>query len=1040
MTDIQTTPTEPTPARTPARTVPSAVGSAASEASRFLDGKRAAYLVDSGAADLFAVRQTDDGSAALRNPVARLPAGSVLHTCAATGTWRLLLVPLPGTRLREISHERLRRLRQMVRDADQPSGADSPGATVRSAALGFTVGVDRGLLAIATALGRGSPPRGTTIIQPGSQPTLAAGDALAANGSVTWLTPLDGQLLPDDDTPAADTPAADTAGTDTAGTDTAPVALVGRDWVVARTACTLRSETTLDLLRSGQLWEVLENHGARVLAAAERRIREAEAEHLRRLDDRHRVNAAVVRNAARQSLRVLGIGAHRVRLGDAPVTEVDRLARGAAVLRVVTGDPELVREPVDRGQEPRDEREALLAVARSSALYTRELALPAGWWRRDFGPLVIWRPIGEQPELDPVDERPVLALPAVFRRGRYHTVDPDTLARTPVGRAEAAGFAEHALTVQLPMPPGGGLRGLLGAGVRGARRDAAGVLLTGLLVAALGLATPLVTGDVLGRLAAGGGSDRLLEVSALFVVTALVAAMVGVINNLMFLRLEGRLERDTQIAAWDRLMRLPLRFFGSTSSGELTSMVMGITFVREALGGLLAQALSAGLVIVMVVVLLFAVDAAVAGLALAVVAAVALMTVVLGAVVVRRQRRALPAEHRIAALTNQIIDGITKVKLAAAEDRAYAQWAGVNTTAEWGMRRVRGVQAMLLAMTAAIPTAGQLLLLAVLAGPLAGRIGTAQFFVVNAAFLMLMGMLMVLVNAGVEALALLPRIEDLALVADTEVERRADRVDPGELRGGIELADVSFAYSDDGPMVLDRLSLQIQPGQFVAIVGPSGCGKSTLLRLLLGFDQPLAGSVLYDRQDLSELDVTAVRRQCGVVLQNGQLFAGSIRENIAGAADYPLDRLWDAARMAGIDTDIADLPMGMATVLPFGGGTLSVGQRQRLLIARALVGRPRILFFDEATSALDNRTQEIVTTSTRALAATRVVIAHRLSTIADADLIIVLDRGRVVQQGRYADLIADSGGMFAELARRQLLDDADTDADTDVAAGGQPQP
>ena len=246
------------------------------------------------------------------------------------------------------------------------------------------------------------------------------------------------------------------------------------------------------------------------------------------------------------------------------------------------------------------------------------------------------------------------------------------------------------------------------------------------------------------------------------------------------------------------------------------------------------------------------------------------------------------------------------------------------------------------------------------------------------------------------------------------------KADPGELRGRIELSRVSFRYKADGPVILKDVSLQILPGQFVAIVGPSGSGKSTLLRLLLGFDKPEAGTISYDGQELSGLDIQSVRKQLGVVLQNGKLMPGDIYQNIVGSSQLALEAAWEAAQSAGLDEDIHQMPMGMHTVLSEGAGTLSGGQRQRLMIARAVVAKPRILIFDEATSALDNRTQGIVSRSLERLKATRIVIAHRLSTIINADKIIVVKGGSIVQSGTYAELI-DQDGLFAELAKRQLV-------------------
>jgi len=202
-------------------------------------------------------------------------------------------------------------------------------------------------------------------------------------------------------------------------------------------------------------------------------------------------------------------------------------------------------------------------------------------------------------------------------------------------------------------------------------------------------------------------------------------------------------------------------------------------------------------------------------------------------------------------------------------------------------------------------------------------------------------------------------------------------------------------------------------------VGPSGSGKSTLLRLLLGFEALEGGAIFYDGQELGGLDVQAVRRQMGVVLQSGRLMSGDIYTNIIGASSATLQEAWTAARMAGLAEDIEAMPMGMHTVISEGGGTLSGGQRQRLLIARAIVARPRILLFDEATSALDNRTQAIVSASLESLQATRIVVAHRLSTIVNAHRIFVMERGQLVQTGTFSELMAQKG-PFAELAKRQI--------------------
>jgi ABC-type bacteriocin/lantibiotic exporter with double-glycine peptidase domain len=303
--------------------------------------------------------------------------------------------------------------------------------------------------------------------------------------------------------------------------------------------------------------------------------------------------------------------------------------------------------------------------------------------------------------------------------------------------------------------------------------------------------------------------------------------------------------------------------------------------------------------------------------------------------------------------------------------------------------------------------------------PLLKPLTTGEFLAFNAAFGQFLTAVLQLSASIVSVLSIVPLYERAKPILQTLPEVDQAKSDPGELSGNIEVSHLAFRYRPDTPLVLKDISMNIPAGEFVAFVGASGCGKSTLFRLLLGFEQPESGSVYYDGQELQQLDVQAVRRQMGVVLQNGKLLSGDIFTNLVGSSPLTVDDAWEAARMAGFDQDIRQMPMGMHTVVSEGGGGLSGGQRQRLMIARAIVAKPRILLFDEATSALDNQTQAIVSKSLEELKATRIVIAHRLSTIIHADRIFVLDKGVVVQSGTYDTLIQQEG-LFAELAKRQL--------------------
>jgi ABC-type bacteriocin/lantibiotic exporter with double-glycine peptidase domain len=268
-----------------------------------------------------------------------------------------------------------------------------------------------------------------------------------------------------------------------------------------------------------------------------------------------------------------------------------------------------------------------------------------------------------------------------------------------------------------------------------------------------------------------------------------------------------------------------------------------------------------------------------------------------------------------------------------------------------------------------------------------------------------------------------PVMEMIHPIMETEPEISAEKQIVDRLSGRIEQNNVTFRYTEDMPYVLDNLSLKIQPGQYVAVVGQTGCGKSTLMRIILGFETPIKGAVYFDGRDIRSLELKSLRKKIGTVMQDGKLFTGDIYSNIVISAPHlTMDDAWEAAELAGIADDIRDMPMGMHTLLSEGGGGISGGQRQRLMIARAIVSKPKILLFDEATSALDNVSQKKVSESLAKLKCTRIVIAHRISTIQECDRIIVLDQGQIVEDGTFEELIAENG-FFAELVKRQRLEE-----------------
>ncbi|MFF9044149.1 NHLP bacteriocin export ABC transporter permease/ATPase subunit [Streptomyces parvulus] len=760
-------------------------------------------------------------------------------------------------------------------------------------------------------------------------------------------------------------------------------------------------EAAADLLMDPALWQSLVDQQHRLLTTLDRWIEQLERTHETRTAAGIKAGEAVRAQADRTLLASIGKrSAGRTTAADADATYAAcRLVARAAGITLA--------EPAQNGTES-DRLDPVERVALASRVRTRSVRLEDGWWRDDVGPLVGHRTLSGAP----------VAL--LWRRGGYVAVHPATGRETPVERANAEEFEPRAVMFYRPLPERrlSPLR-LLRFCLQGTRRDLSGLLLAGLVTVGLGALVPVATGKVLGEFVPKAQTGLIVQVCLAVMLSGVVAAAFMLLQNLTILRLEGRIEATLQPAVWDRLLRLPTKFFTERSTGELASAAMGISAIRRLLAGVgptVAQSVTVG-AMNLGLLLWYSVPMALAAIGMLVV--VAGVFLALGLWQVRWQRRLVKLTNKLNNQAFQTLRGLPKLRVAAAENYAYAAWAERFAHSRELQRRAGRIKNLNAVLGAVYLPLCTLLMFMLLAGPARGSMSAAEFLTFNASVTMLLTSVTQLTGAFVSAVAALPLFEEIRPVLDATPEVRAASTRPGPLSGAIEARRLSFRYTDDGPLVLDDVSFEVRPGEFVAVVGPSGCGKSTLLRLLIGFDRPLSGSVLYDGQDLAALDQSAVRRQCGVVLQHAQPFTGSLLDVIRGTEPYTPEEAMAAAEMAGLAEDIKRMPMGLHTIVS-GSGAVSGGQRQRLMIAQALIRRPRVLFFDEATSALDNETQRTVIESTKALNATRIVIAHRLSTVLDADRVIVMEDGKVAQQGPPSRLLADTGGRLHELVRRQL--------------------
>lgn len=671
-----------------------------------------------------------------------------------------------------------------------------------------------------------------------------------------------------------------------------------------------------------------------------------------------------------------------------------------------------VGEAADDGASPVE------AIARASGVRTRRVRVSAGWWNQDHGAL-----LGQMRD----SGLPVALLPF---SGGYRLYDPISGKLTAIHHSTAAELEQFAISFYRPLPPAPVTAGKL---LRFALDDGGPALrsILGISVASsvVALTLPVVTGMVFDHVLPQGARSQLALICSLLMVTAVASSLFNLTRGSIVLRLEGAIDAKLQAALWGRLLDLPATFYREYSSGDLAARGLGIQAIREAVTGAAANSLLSAVFSLITFALLFTYSVPLAFAGLALVLAAVLVTFSCGLLQLKYQRQIASITGPLSGLTLNIVHGIAKLRIAGAEPRAFFAWSrqySRRAASELAGRRIKSRLAAFNAFW--IPFCTALIFYFYVAlqrkAALPGNSGTpmtsGDLIAFLSAFGIVLGALLKLASALMDLVAAGPAYERARPILEAEPEDSIHRSHPGKLAGAVELHNISFRYQSGLPLVVRNVSIAIRPGEFVAIVGNSGSGKTSLLRLLLGFETPETGTVLYDGRDLRVLDPRAVRRQAGVVLQNGRIPAGSIYGNIVGGTNLTLEDAWEAARMAGFDADIEAMPMGMHTFLGEGGGTLSGGQRQRLLIARALVQRPRILFFDEATSALDNATQAIVSRSLDQLNATRIVIAHRLSTVEHADRIYVMQHGELVEEGQFAQLMAH-GGVFAELAKRQIL-------------------
>lgn len=650
-------------------------------------------------------------------------------------------------------------------------------------------------------------------------------------------------------------------------------------------------------------------------------------------------------------------------------------------------------------------------IIRASKIRYREVVLEGEWYKKDSGAL-----LGFLQESD----EPIALMPLTSEE--YEAYNPDTKETFKLDNQTVNKIDKVAYTFYKPFPEKKlKVWDLVQLGVFKDVKDFYWLIGMGIGGTILGLLTPILMGVLFDEVI-----PQAAYIEVLYVGLALLVALMGIIlfemtENFALLRIETKMDFRLQSAVWDRLLALPVTFFRQFNTGDLADRAMGINEIHRILSGVVITSVLGSIFSLLNFFLLFYYSIKLALVALLLVAIQVAFIYILGRWQIARQKEAMFYQGKTQGIVLQMLNGITKFRVTGTEIRAFTHWLNQFTKLKKHSFRAGQVQNTQNVLNVMLP----LLFNAVIYWMMMqtaefNTITTGKFLAFFAAYNTFTASILAMSNALLTVYQIFPIYERTRPILETLPEADTQKANPGKLKGNIEVSQLNFRYDKDSPLVLQDVSFKLNPGDYVALVGPSGSGKSTLVRLLLGFDKPDSGSIFYDDQELSQLDIRLLRRQIGTVLQDGQLTPGDIFSNIVGSSpQLTLDDAWEAAKLAAFDEDIKQMPMGMHTVISEGASTLSGGQKQRLLIAQVLVHKPRILIFDEATSALDNRTQAIVTNSLNKLQATRLVIAHRLSTIQNVDKIIVFDKGKIVQMGTYHELI-NQEGLFKELAHRQM--------------------
>jgi len=651
-------------------------------------------------------------------------------------------------------------------------------------------------------------------------------------------------------------------------------------------------------------------------------------------------------------------------------------------------------------------------ICEASNIRYRQINFEGKWWKRDNGTILAF--YGKQFQ------------PVALVRGKksyYEIIEPTSMKRQRVDDSIALNIAPFGYIFFEPIPEdiSGGID-IIKFTLKNLFPELKKIFFLTLGGILFALFIPFANATIFNIVIPYLQRTLLFQIMLGFLVATIAASIFEFTKAFTILRLQTITNMKLQGGVWVKLLNLPAAFFRKFTIGDLFQRVFSISQVRAiitrtVLSNIISMLFS---IIYFIVMLYYSWELALAGLVIVLIGGI--VTAICIFFKIKIDNTILHHKSKLDGFIFQVISSIEKFRTTASEKIAFSFWGKRYAAIKRKELQSRNIQNIVIVCSTMLPSFALFTIFTTatyLTAHLHKALSIGDFIAFSVAYGVFSASFISIITTSISSFGIIiPHWKLSNVIFTTPPEIHDKKLHPGTLQGSIRIENIFFKYQDNGPLILKDISIKVYPGEFIGIVGPSGSGKSTLIRLLLGFENPGKGSIFYDDKDLSDLDLRKIRRQLGVVTQDGEILSGTIYENITCGGIYTAHQIQQAAELSGLIEDLNSLPMGLHTYLFEGGKTLSGGQKQRLLITRALLGSPRILLFDEATSALDNKAQEMLSNNIEQLDVSRIVIAHRMSTIHKADRIYVIDKGTIIDSGTFEEL-ASRKGLFSNMVKRQ---------------------